>query len=70
VDGEETMQPSHHAAADLAALGRDWIAAWNSDDLARVLALYAEDSEMTSDKIPAHAMASLHHMFSVQIRTP
>ena len=47
------MQPSHHAAADLAALGRDWIAAWNSDDLARVLALYAEDSEMTSDKIPA-----------------
>ena len=47
------MQPSHHDAADLAALGREWIAAWNSHDLERVLALYAEDSEMTSDKIPA-----------------
>jgi uncharacterized protein (TIGR02246 family) len=40
-------------AAHLAALGRQWIAAWNSHDLERVLALYAEDSEMTSDKIPA-----------------
>ena len=47
------MQPSHHEAADLAALGRDWIAAWNSHDLERVLSLYAEDIEMTSDKIPA-----------------
>ena len=37
----------------LGALGRDWIAAWNSHDLERVLALYAEDSEMTSDRIPA-----------------
>src|SRR4051812_47284828 len=42
-----------HDAARLAALGRDWIAAWNSHDLERVLALYAEDSEMTSDKIQA-----------------
>jgi len=42
-----------HGAISLAALGRDWIAAWNSHDLERVLALYAEDSEMTSDKIPA-----------------
>ena len=42
-----------HAAADLPTLGREWIAAWNSHDLERVLALYAEDSEMTSDKIPA-----------------
>jgi uncharacterized protein (TIGR02246 family) len=50
---EETMQPSHHEAAHLAALGRQWIAAWNSHDLERVLALYAEDAEMTSDKIPA-----------------
>jgi len=50
---EETMQPSHHEAAHLAALGREWIAAWNSHDLERVLALYAEDAEMTSDKIPA-----------------
>ena len=45
------MQPSHHEAAHLAALGREW--AWNSHDLERVLALYAEDAEMTSDKIPA-----------------
>jgi uncharacterized protein (TIGR02246 family) len=37
----------------LAALGREWITAWNSRDLERVLALYAEDSEMTSDRIPA-----------------
>jgi ketosteroid isomerase-like protein len=41
-----------HDAALLAALGAEWIAAWNSHDLERVLALYAEDSEMTSDKIP------------------
>ena len=47
------MQAQHHDAADLAALGRQWVAAWNSHDLERVLALYAEDSEMTSDKIPA-----------------
>ncbi len=44
---------SHHDAAHLAALGREWIVAWNSHDLERVLALYADDSEMTSDKIPA-----------------
>jgi uncharacterized protein (TIGR02246 family) len=47
------MQPSHHEAAHLAALGREWIAAWNSHDLERVLSLYAEDSEMTSDKTQA-----------------
>ena len=51
------MQGQSHAAAhpvaDLVTLGRDWIAAWNSRDLERILALYAEDSEMTSDKIPA-----------------
>jgi ketosteroid isomerase-like protein len=47
------MPSQPHAAADLAALGRQWIAAWNSRDLERVLALYAEDSEMTSDRIPA-----------------
>jgi ketosteroid isomerase-like protein len=50
---EETMQNRHYAAADLATLGREWIAAWNSHDLERVLALYAEDTEMTSDRIPA-----------------
>ena len=42
-----------HDAARLTALGRDWIDAWNSHDLERVLTLYAEDSEMTSDKIQA-----------------
>ena len=46
------MESRHHAAAALATLGREWIAAWNSHDLERVLSLYAEDSEMTSDKIP------------------
>ena len=45
--------PTAHDATRLAALGREWIAAWNSRDLERVLALYAEDCEMTSDKIQA-----------------
>ncbi|MFB9264464.1 nuclear transport factor 2 family protein [Bradyrhizobium erythrophlei] len=45
--------PNRHDPARLTALGKDWIAAWNSRDLERVLALYAEDAEMTSDKIPA-----------------
>ena len=47
------MPSQPHDAAHLAALGRQWIAAWNSHDLERVLALYAEDFEMTSDRIPA-----------------
>ena len=47
------MPSAHHDATHLVTLGRDWIAAWNSHDLERVLTLYAEDSEMTSDKIPA-----------------
>jgi uncharacterized protein (TIGR02246 family) len=55
---EETMQSPHHAAADIAALGREWIAAWNSHDLERVLALYADDAEMTSDKIQALGFAA------------
>jgi ketosteroid isomerase-like protein len=42
---------SHHASADLAALGREWIARWNSRDLERVLSLYADDFEMTSDLV-------------------
>jgi ketosteroid isomerase-like protein len=45
--------PASHQPSDLAAFGRAWIAAWNSHDLERILSLYAEDSEMTSDKIPA-----------------
>jgi ketosteroid isomerase-like protein len=57
------MPDRHHQAEHLAALGRQWIAAWNSHDLERVLALYAEDAEMTSDKIPAlgfDASGTLH----------
>jgi ketosteroid isomerase-like protein len=42
-----------HHAAHLTALGQDWIAAWNAHDLERVLALYAEAAEMTSDRIVA-----------------
>ena len=45
--------PSHHRPQDLAARGRAWIAAFNSRDLERVLALYAETAEMSSDRIPA-----------------
>ena len=47
------MPHQHHDAAHLAALGREWIAAWNSRDLEHVLTLYADDCEMTSDKIQA-----------------
>lgn len=46
------MPASHHAASDLAAFGREWVEAWNSRDLERVLTLYSEDAEMTSDRIP------------------
>ncbi len=55
--------PAHHQPNDLAALGRRWIDAWNSHDLERVLTLYAEDAEMTSDRIPAlgfDASGTLH----------
>ena len=43
---------THRAATELAALGREWIAAWNSRDLERVLAFYSDDAEMTSVRIP------------------
>ncbi len=43
----------HHAPADLATLAREWIDAWNSRDLDRILSLYSDDSEMTSPKIAA-----------------
>jgi ketosteroid isomerase-like protein len=46
------MVHPHHDPAFCAALGKQWIDAWNSHDLERILALYADDSEMTSDKIP------------------
>ncbi|WJR75405.1 nuclear transport factor 2 family protein [Bradyrhizobium sp. NP1] len=44
--------PASYSPSDLAALGRTWVAAWNARDLEGVLALYAEDTEMTSDLIP------------------
>ncbi len=45
--------PDHHQPAKLQAIGRDWVAAWNARDLERVLAMYDEAAEMTSDRIPA-----------------
>ena len=42
----------HHQPSELAALGRTWIEAWNSRDLERVLTLYDDAAEMTSDRIP------------------
>ncbi len=45
------MSPSNHAPDRLTALGRDWVAAWNARDLNRVLTLYDDDFEMTSEVI-------------------
>lgn len=42
---------SDDAHPDLIALGERWIEAWNSHDLDRILALYSDDAEMTSDGI-------------------
>lgn len=42
-----------HATAELLKLATEWIAAWNTRDLDRVLALYTDDSEMSSEKIVA-----------------
>ena len=44
--------PAPHAPSDLAALGREWVEAWNTGELERVLRLYSDDAEMTSDRIP------------------
>ena len=46
--------PSPYDTARLSTLGQEWIAAWNARDLERVLTLYADDFEMTSEYI--HAM--------------
>src|SRR3954469_10675887 len=48
-----TLVSQHHQPSTLAALGRTWVEAWNARDLERVLTLYAEDTVMTSDRIPA-----------------
>lgn len=52
------MQSQHHDASHLAAFGREWIKTWNSRDLERILAMYADDSDMTSDKIVALGLAA------------
>jgi ketosteroid isomerase-like protein len=44
--------PAPYPSQALAALGREWVEAWNSRDLKRVLTMYSEDAEMTSDRIP------------------
>ena len=44
--------PAPYPPQALAALGREWVEAWNSHDLERVLTMYSEDAEMTSDRIP------------------
>jgi ketosteroid isomerase-like protein len=43
--------PSPYDVTRLTSLGHEWIAAWNARDLERVLALYSEDFEMTSELI-------------------
>ncbi len=45
------MQAAAHDIRHLTTLGHEWVAAWNARDLDRVLALYAEDCEMTSEVI-------------------
>jgi ketosteroid isomerase-like protein len=50
----------------MAAFGREWIAAWNSHDLERVLALYTDEAEMTSDKIQALGFEAVHRRLRVQ----
>ena len=42
-----------HATADLLKLAQEWIDVWNTRDLDRILALYSNDSEMSSPKISA-----------------
>src|SRR5579885_1587110 len=44
--------PAHRPASELAALGREWVEAWNSRDLERVLSFYSDEAEMTSVRIP------------------
>ena len=45
--------PAPYQPQALATLGRQWVEAWNSRDLERVLTMYSEDTEMTSTHIPA-----------------
>jgi ketosteroid isomerase-like protein len=50
--------PAPYLPEMLAALGRQWVAAWNTRDVERVLALYADDVEMTSAYIPSLGFAT------------
>lgn len=45
------MQALERTLEQRTAFADTWIGAWNSRDLDQVLALYADDSEMVSDKI-------------------
>ena len=49
--------PEHHQPSALAALAPKWIESWNSRDLERVLTLYDDAAEMTSDGIQALGLA-------------
>ncbi|MBR0716431.1 nuclear transport factor 2 family protein [Bradyrhizobium liaoningense] len=49
--------PNHHQPSDMETLGRTWIDTWNSRDLERVLALYDDKAEMTSDRVQALGLA-------------
>src|ERR1044072_8452522 len=55
-DWEDAM-PTHHQPSAMDALGRTWIDTWNTRDLERVLALYDEAAEMTSDRVQALGLA-------------
>lgn len=45
------MPASNQPPDRLTVLGRDWVAGWNARDLDRVLALYSDGFEMTSEVI-------------------
>ncbi len=49
--------------ADLDALAREWVAAWNAHDLDRVLALYAEDASMASPYIAAMGLSETGRLY-------
>jgi ketosteroid isomerase-like protein len=51
MQGDMQGDANKGAQVNMTALGHEWIAAWNARDLDRVLALYAEDFEMTSEHI-------------------
>ena len=62
------MQSQHHDASHLAAFGREWIETWNSHDLERILAMYSEDSEMTTDKIVEQLLARKRQRIRAKVK--